>query len=169
MYSIYRVNELISELVPVFESLELLLQITQVCKVFLLKSCGSFPEQFFTYLRLCARKMRFFATFEVMYRAQEIFLVFFYQISSFSTTLSLQNELLNSHERFFFTKIRPHQVLTFMRTTLRAFTLTLWCIPFYIRKFILVLILDIESTILEMEMSILRPHFRNQQLRNPRV
>ena len=29
------------------------------------------------YLRLCTRKMGFFATFEVMYRAQEIFLVFF--------------------------------------------------------------------------------------------
>ena len=32
-----------------------------------------------------------------MYRAQEIFFVFS-QMSSFSTTLSLQNELLNSHE-----------------------------------------------------------------------
>ena len=32
--------------------------------------------------------------------------------------LSLQNELLNSHERFFLTKIRPYQDLTFIRTTL---------------------------------------------------
>ena len=55
--------------------------------------------------------MGFFATFEVMYRAQEIFLVFS-QMSSFSTTRFLQNELLNSRERFFFTKIRPYQVLT---------------------------------------------------------
>ena len=46
------------------------------------------------------------------------FFVFFPQMSSFSTTLSLQNELLNSHEQFFFTKIRPYQVLTFIRTTL---------------------------------------------------
>ena len=44
-----------------------------------------------------------FATFEVMYGAQEFFW-FFSQMSSFSTTLSLQNELLNSHERFFFHK-----------------------------------------------------------------
>ena len=76
-------------------------------------------------------------------------------MSSFITTLSLQNELLNSHERFFFTKIQPYQVLTFIRTTLWAFTLTLWCIPFCIRKFILkkkswrhrlVLISDSDST-----------------------
>ena len=66
----------------------------------------------------------------------EKFFWFFSQISSFSITFSLQNELLNSHERFFFTKIRPYQVLTFIRTTLWAFTLTLWCIPFCIRKFI---------------------------------
>ena len=57
--------------------------------------------------------MGVFATFEVMYRAQEIFLVFFSQMLSFSTSLFLQNELLNSHERFFFTKIRPYQVSTF--------------------------------------------------------
>ena len=74
-------------------------------------------------LRLCTGRKKFFW--------------FFSQMSSFSTTLSLQNELLNSHERFFFTKIRPYQVLTFIRTTLWAFTLTLWCIPFCIRKFIL--------------------------------
>ena len=80
--------------------------------------------------------MRFFATFEVMYRVQEIFW-FFSQLSSFSSTLSLQNEILNSHERFFFTMIRPYQVLRFIRTTSWAFTLTLWCIPFCIRKFIL--------------------------------
>ena len=65
------------------------------------------------------------------------FICFFSQMSSFSTTLSLQNQLLDSHERFFFTKIRPYQILTFIRTTLWAFTLTLWCIPFCIRKFIL--------------------------------
>ena len=35
------------------------------------------------------------------------------------------------------TKIRPYQVLTFIRTTLWAFILTLWCIPFCIRKFVL--------------------------------
>ena len=87
------------------------------------------------YFRLCAREMGFFAIFEVMYRAQEIFW-FFSQMSSFSPTLSLQNELLNSHERFFFTKIRPYQVFTFIRTSLWAFTLTLWCIPFCIRKFV---------------------------------
>ena len=65
------------------------------------------------------------------------FLWFFSQMSSFSTTFSLWNERWNSHERFFFTKIRPYQVLTFIRTTLWAFTLTLWCIPFCIRKFVL--------------------------------
>ena len=59
------------------------------------------------------------------------------QVLSFSTTHSLQTELLNSHERFFFTKIQPYQVFTFIRTTLWAFTLTLWCIPFCIRKFML--------------------------------
>ena len=74
-------------------------------------------------LRLCTGRQKFFR--------------FFSQMSSFSTTLSLRNELLNSHERFSFTKIRPYQVLTFIRTTLWAFTLTLWCIPFWIGKFIL--------------------------------
>ena len=58
-------------------------------------------------------------------------------MSSFSTTLSLQNEILNSHEQYFFTKIRPYHGLTFIWATLWAFTLTLWCIPFSIRKFIL--------------------------------
>ena len=72
-------------------------------------------------LRLCTGRKNFF--------------LFFSQMSSFSTTLSLQNELLNIHERFFFTKIQPYQVLTFIRTTLWAFTLTLWCIPFCVRKF----------------------------------
>ena len=72
-----------------------------------------------------------------LYTGRKNFFWFFPQISSFSTTLSLQNELLNSYERFFYTKIRPYQVLTFIRTTLWAFTLTLWCIPFCIRKFIL--------------------------------
>ena len=48
--------------------------------------------------------MGVFTTFEVMYRAQEFFFVFFSEMSSFSTTLSLQNELSNSHERFFFYK-----------------------------------------------------------------
>ena len=38
-------------------------------------------------LRLCTGRKKFFC--------------FFSQMSSFSTTLSLQNELLNSHERFF--------------------------------------------------------------------
>ena len=37
----------------------------------------------------------------------------------------------------FFTKIRPYQVLTFIQKTLWAFTITVWCIPFCIRKFIL--------------------------------
>ena len=74
-------------------------------------------------LRLCTGRKKFFW--------------FLSQMPSFSTTPSLQNELLNSHERFFFTKMRPYQVLTFIRTTLWAFTLTLWCIPFCIRKFIL--------------------------------
>ena len=81
------------------------------------ESESAYHVRILRYLRLCARKMGFFATFEVMYRAQEIFLIFS-QISPFSTTLSLQNELLNSHERYFFTKIRPYQVLTFIRTTL---------------------------------------------------
>ena len=49
------------------------------------------------------------------------FFWFFSQMSSFSTTLFLQNELLSSHERFFFTKTRPYQVLTFIRTTLWVF------------------------------------------------
>ena len=74
-------------------------------------------------LRLCTGRKNFFW--------------FFSRMSSFSTTLFLRNELLNNHERFFFTKIRPYQVLTFIRTTLWAFRLTLWCIPFCIRKFIL--------------------------------
>ena len=78
---------------------------------------------FSLHLRLCTGRKKFFW--------------FFSQISSFSTTLSLQKELLNSHERFLFTKIRPYQVLTFIRTTLWAFTLILWCIPLCIRKFIL--------------------------------
>ena len=65
------------------------------------------------------------------------FFWFFSQMSTFSTTFSLQNELLNSHERFYFTKIQPYQVLTFIRTTLWAFTLTLRCIPFCTQKFIL--------------------------------
>ena len=74
-------------------------------------------------LRLCTGRKKFFW--------------FFARVSLFINTLSLQNEILNSHERFFFTNIRPYQVLTFIRTTLWAFTLTLWCIPFCIRKFIL--------------------------------
>ena len=74
-------------------------------------------------LRLCTGRKKFFW--------------FVSRMSSFSTTLSLKNKLLNSHERFFFTKIRPYQVLTFIRTTLWAFTLTLWCIPFCIRKFVI--------------------------------
>ena len=72
-----------------------------------------------------------FEIFEVMCTKNGVFRYFwgyvtfwfFSQMSSFTTTLSLQNELLNSEERFFFTKIRPHQVLTFIRTTLWAFTL----------------------------------------------
>ena len=44
---------------------------------------------------------------------------FWDEMSSFSTTLSLQNEPWKSHERFFFTKRRPYQVFTFIRTTLR--------------------------------------------------
>ena len=63
-----------------------------------------------------------------------IFFGFFSQMPSFSTILFLQNELLNSHERFFFTKIRPYQVLTFIRTTLCTFTLTIWCIQFAFEK-----------------------------------
>ena len=74
-------------------------------------------------LRLCTRRKKF--------------IWFLSHMSSFSTTLSLQNEPLNSHERFSLPKIRPYQVLTFIRTTLWALTLTLWCIPFCIRKFIL--------------------------------
>ena len=35
---------------------------------------------------------------------RKIFFWFFSQMSSFRTTLFLQNELLNSHERFFFHK-----------------------------------------------------------------
>ena len=78
--------------------------------------------------------MGVFATFEVMYRAQEFFLVFS-EMSSFCTTLFLQNKLLNSHERFFFfTKIRPYKVMTFIRTTLWAFTLTLQKIDISISK-----------------------------------
>ena len=59
----------------------------------------SLSRQDFEILEVMCSKIGFFATFEVMYRAQEISLVFS-QMSSFSTTLSLQNELLNSHERF---------------------------------------------------------------------
>ena len=36
-----------------------------------------------------------------LYTGRKKFFWFFSQMSSFSTTLSLQNELLNSHERFF--------------------------------------------------------------------
>ena len=59
-------------------------------------------------LRLCTGRKKFFW--------------FFSQMSSFSTTLSLQNELLlNSHERFFFHKdtaissfdIYPHNLMSF--------------------------------------------------------
>ena len=62
-------------------------------------------------LRLCTGRKKFFW--------------YFSRMKSFRTTLGLQNELLNSDKRFFFTKIRPYQVLTFIRTTLWAFTLTL--------------------------------------------
>ena len=78
---------------------------------------------FLPILRLCTGRKNFFW--------------FFPQMSPFSTTLFFQNELLNSHERFFVTKIRPYQVLTFIRTILWTFTLTLWCIPFCIQKFVL--------------------------------
>ena len=77
--------------------------------------------RFSLHLLLCTGRKKFFW--------------FLSQMWLFSTTLSLQNELLNSHKRFFFTKIQPYQVLRFIRTTLWAFTLTLWCIPFCIRKF----------------------------------
>ena len=74
-------------------------------------------------LRLCTGRKNFFW--------------FFSQMSSFSTSLSLQNELLNSHKRFFFHKDTAISILTFIRTTLWLFTLTLWCILFCIQKFIL--------------------------------
>ena len=74
---------------------------------------NSFPIITYNFIT-CWKKLKFFS--------------FFSQMSSFSTTLPLQNELLNSHERFFLTKIRPFQVLTFIRTTLWAFILTLWCL-----------------------------------------
>ena len=106
--------------------------------------------------RLCTGRKNFFLFFFL--KCHNLALLFPFKMSYQTVTSD-----------FFFTKIRPYQVLTFIRTTLWAFTLTLWCIPFCIWKFILVLILDIESTILEMEMSILWPHFRNHQLRNPRV
>ena len=66
------------------------------------------------------------------------FFGFFSQMSLFSTTLSLQNELLNSQERFFFhknTAISSFDI--YPNNLIWAFTLTLWCIPFCIRKFIL--------------------------------
>ena len=46
---------------------------------------------FSLFLRLCTGRKKFFW--------------FFAQMSSFSTTIPLQNELINSYERFFFTKI----------------------------------------------------------------
>ena len=95
-------------------------------KIFLWKKIWGYVLEkwgFSLLLKLCTRRKKFFC--------------FFSQKSSFSTTLSLRNELLNSHERLFSTKIRRYQVLTFIRTTLWAFTLTLWCIPFCVRKFIL--------------------------------
>ena len=79
-------------------------------------------------------------------------------MSSFSTTLSLQNEVLNSHERFFFTKIRTYfymKYLTTVKPPNAGFQIPILCS-------LSISILDIESTIFEMEMSILRPHFRNQ-------
>ena len=97
--------------------------ITQVCKVLLLESVKLFPKCFFAqnpnpsselfhhvrilrYLRLCTRKIGFFAIFEVMYRAHNIFWSSL-QVASCSTTLTFQNQLLNDHQRFFFAKLRP--------------------------------------------------------------
>ena len=97
----------------------------------------SLSRQDFEIFEVMCSKNGVFRYFWGYVQGARFFLVFFSQMSSFSTTLSLQNELLNSHKRFFFTKIRPYQVLAFIQTTLWAFTLTLWCIPFCIRKFIL--------------------------------
>ena len=107
----------------------------------MLKSCGSFPGWFWRRIRIGNQNQSITSGFwdiwgyvfekwgfSLLLRlctGRKKFYWFFSQMSSFSTTLSLQNELLNSHERFFFTKIRPYQVLTFIRTTLWAFTLTL--------------------------------------------
>ena len=44
--------------------------------IFDVESESAYHVRILRYLRLCARKMGFFATFEVKYRAQEIFLVF---------------------------------------------------------------------------------------------
>ena len=44
------------------------------------ESESAYRVRILRYLRLCARKMGFFATFEVMYMAQEIFLVLFLNV-----------------------------------------------------------------------------------------
>ena len=74
-------------------------------------------------LRLCAGRKKFFWFF---LKCHHLALLFPFKMSYWKVKSD-----------FFFTKIRPYQVLTFIRTTLWAFTLTLWCIPFCIRKFIL--------------------------------
>ena len=91
-----------------------------------------------------------FKIFEVMYSKNRVFFLLlrlctgrttFYwsslQVASFSTTLTLQNQLSNDHQRFFFAKLRPFWVLTCIRTMLWAFALTLWSIPFCAQYFLL--------------------------------
>ena len=56
--------------------------------IFDVESESAYHVSILRYLRLCGRKMEFFSTFEVIYRVQEIFLLFS-QMSSFVTTLSL--------------------------------------------------------------------------------
>ena len=90
-----------------------------------------------------------FEIFEVMCSKNGVFRYFWAYVQGarnfFSFVLKCHHSALpfpfkmsyKQSRAIFFTKIRPYQVLPFIRTTLRIFTLTLWCIPFCIRNFIL--------------------------------
>ena len=64
------------------------------------ESESAYHVRILRYLRLCARKMGFLLLLRLCTERKKFFW-FFSQMSSRSTTLSLQHELLNRHERFF--------------------------------------------------------------------